>query len=63
MSSLDERRYLVAVRLNSAERDALRRIADEEHLPAVQVIRRLIWQAAPKEESKAKPLQVRHAAL
>ena len=63
MAVSDMRSFSVAVKLNRQELEALKRLAESEHLPAVQVIRRLIWQAAPKEESKAKPLQVRHAGL
>ncbi len=40
-----DRRFVVTVKLNSAERAALERLADLEHLPMSQVVRRLIWQA------------------
>jgi len=46
MKTPDYRRYTVAVKLNREEREALRRLVVAERLPAAQVVRRLIWQAA-----------------
>ena len=46
MKAPDYRRYTVAVKLNREEREALRRLVVAERLPAAQVVRRLIWQAA-----------------
>ena len=42
----DYRRFTVAVKLNGEELDALRRLTYAERLPAAQVVRRLIWDAA-----------------
>jgi hypothetical protein len=42
----DYRRFTVAVKLNREEREALRCLVETERLPAAQVVRRLIWNAA-----------------
>jgi hypothetical protein len=36
----------VSVKLNKEERDALKKLTCAERLPATQVVRRLIWDAA-----------------
>jgi hypothetical protein len=42
----DYRRFSVVVKLNREELDALKRLTEAERLPAAQVVRRLIWNAA-----------------
>lgn len=46
----DYRRFTLAVKLNHVEREALRKLSTQEHLPMAQVVRRLIWQAASREQ-------------
>lgn len=47
-----DRRFVVAVKLNYAEREALRRLSEAERLPMAQCVRRLIWLAAQEKDSR-----------
>lgn len=49
MSVPDYRRFTLVVKLNRAEREALRALAAREHLPSATLVRRLIWQAQKNE--------------